>query len=240
MNLPKKLGSTILIETDQDQQDAILTTINHDRKNSSLEPLTTQSPSIHWINLEKEAIKIKTVRTLIAELAYSRTTPEYYCLLDAHKLTLPAQNALLKSLEEPPSQVMLVLSCQSRETLLETIQSRCQILSLRSASGSNQTQKSQEEEQQQLSQIVSKEYGQLLEFAEQYSEPTLAQEFLLQLIQICEGIRKSSNLSLEMTSKAIAIEQKVLRGLQLLTANCSARLVVECTLIESKTIFEEK
>ncbi|MFN8177494.1 MAG: hypothetical protein U0167_06190 [bacterium] len=44
---------------------------------------------------------------------------------DAHKMTEPAQNAFLKTLEEPPSRTVLILVTSEPATLLETIRSRC-------------------------------------------------------------------------------------------------------------------
>ncbi|MDZ4229099.1 MAG: hypothetical protein U1C50_02490 [Patescibacteria group bacterium] len=43
----------------------------------------------------------------------------------ADKLTLPAQHALLKTLEEPPAHSQIILLCDSEEQLLATIVSRC-------------------------------------------------------------------------------------------------------------------
>jgi len=45
---------------------------------------------------------------------------------DAHRMTTEAANALLKTLEEPPAQALLLLITDSPETLLPTIRSRCQ------------------------------------------------------------------------------------------------------------------
>lgn len=46
----------------------------------------------------------------------------------AEKLTIEAQNALLKVLEEPPLNVFLFLVSQNPDVLLPTIQSRCQLI----------------------------------------------------------------------------------------------------------------
>lgn len=46
------------------------------------------------------------------------------------KMTVQAQNALLKTIEEPPEGVSLILLTDTLETILETIQSRCQIYKL--------------------------------------------------------------------------------------------------------------
>lgn len=49
---------------------------------------------------------------------------------DASVLTIEAQNALLKTLEEPPQEAILFLGTKSDATLLPTILSRCQIIHL--------------------------------------------------------------------------------------------------------------
>jgi len=49
---------------------------------------------------------------------------------EAELLTIEAQNALLKILEEPPAHTLLILSTSTKETLLPTILSRCQIIQL--------------------------------------------------------------------------------------------------------------
>ena len=50
----------------------------------------------------------------------------------ADTITLPAQHALLKILEEPPRHSIIVLLSSSRHQLLDTIISRCQIIHLTS------------------------------------------------------------------------------------------------------------
>ncbi len=46
-------------------------------------------------------------------------------ILHAHLLTIPAQNALLKTLEEPPEDTLIFLVSESPDVLLPTILSRC-------------------------------------------------------------------------------------------------------------------
>ncbi len=52
-------------------------------------------------------------------------------VVEADRLNEQAQNAFLKTLEEPPANLMLVLLTTSPKLLLPTIRSRCQTLSLR-------------------------------------------------------------------------------------------------------------
>jgi DNA polymerase III delta prime subunit len=47
---------------------------------------------------------------------------------DAHLLTIEAQNALLKTLEEPPQGTVLILASESQKTLLSTVRSRLQTI----------------------------------------------------------------------------------------------------------------
>ena len=51
-------------------------------------------------------------------------------IYDGNKLTAQAQNALLKSIEEPPKGVFIILLCESLELILDTIKSRCQTYKL--------------------------------------------------------------------------------------------------------------
>jgi DNA polymerase III subunit delta' len=54
-------------------------------------------------------------------------------ILEAERLGVQAQNALLKLLEEPPEELILLLCTRQPEALLPTILSRCQSLALRPA-----------------------------------------------------------------------------------------------------------
>ncbi|MGH7805388.1 MAG: DNA polymerase III subunit delta', partial [Candidatus Binatia bacterium] len=50
---------------------------------------------------------------------------------DAESMTIPAQNALLKTLEEPPGNTLLVLVAENAAALTATVRSRCQRVSFR-------------------------------------------------------------------------------------------------------------
>lgn len=49
-------------------------------------------------------------------------------LVSAYNLTLEAQNALLKTLEEPPDTALIILGSPSEDNLLPTVVSRCQVI----------------------------------------------------------------------------------------------------------------
>ena len=58
-----------------------------------------------------------------------------YLLDEAHMLTPGAENALLKTLEEPPDHVVWVLATTEPHKVVETIRSRCPGLRARPAGG---------------------------------------------------------------------------------------------------------
>ena len=73
--------------------------------------------------------KIDTVRDCCAELNRQVFAQGRRCLLipDAHKLTPQTQNALLKTLEEPPEDALLILT-GNEQAVLPTIRSRCMLV----------------------------------------------------------------------------------------------------------------
>lgn len=72
-------------------------------------------------------IRIEQVRQLQARLAFRalEAAHKVAILIDAHQLNIPAQNALLKTLEEPPLGTILILVSSASDKLLPTIRSRC-------------------------------------------------------------------------------------------------------------------
>ena len=77
-------------------------------------------------------LKIERVRDLVREIDARpfEASARAIVIDDAHTMTEQAQNALLKSLEEPPPTSHVFLVTPSPQTLLPTIRSRCQTLRL--------------------------------------------------------------------------------------------------------------
>lgn len=74
---------------------------------------------------------IEEVRNLIKESSFLPMTGRYrvYIIDEAHMITNDAFNALLKTLEEPPSSVIFILATTNDEKIPSTIKSRCFIVS---------------------------------------------------------------------------------------------------------------
>ena len=72
---------------------------------------------------------VDNIREIVNEVAYSPTEGKYrvYIIDEVHMLSAGAFNALLKTLEEPPSYVIFLLTCGAASSLLPTVRSRAQI-----------------------------------------------------------------------------------------------------------------
>ncbi|HMM85973.1 DNA polymerase III subunit delta' [Azohydromonas sp.] len=77
-------------------------------------------------------IRVDEIRQAIAwtQTTASRGRAKVLVLHPASAMNVVAANALLKTLEEPPGDVRLLLTCGDPELLLPTIRSRCQRLAL--------------------------------------------------------------------------------------------------------------
>jgi DNA polymerase III gamma/tau subunit len=82
------------------------------------------------VEKNKQSIGIEEIRVLTHTLSLSpRVSPVVVGIIDqAEKLTLEAQHALLKTLEEPPPKARIILETGNASVLLPTISSRCQIV----------------------------------------------------------------------------------------------------------------
>jgi len=67
------------------------------------------------------------------KLAPAKARKKVYIIDEAHMLTTEASNVLLKTLEEPPSHVMLILATTNPEKLIETIRSRTTLINFTKA-----------------------------------------------------------------------------------------------------------
>lgn len=86
------------------------------------------NPDFQEIYTEDKSISVDDIRNILKGLVIRPLYSKYKVIVinDADNMTVQAQNALLKSLEEPPSYVVFVLTVQSSAAMAPTIRSRCQ------------------------------------------------------------------------------------------------------------------
>lgn len=106
--------------------------VNADAKTRQqyIEDLISSHIELIHLVAEKTTLTIKQVKDLQIPLTIDARIPRLVWIEEANLLTIPAQNALLKILEEPPKLTSFYLSCQSPSMLLPTIRSRCQTISI--------------------------------------------------------------------------------------------------------------
>ena len=76
-----------------------------------------------------EDVKVDTIRNIIAE-AYRQRVETFYIIPDADKMSLAAQNALLKVTEEPPNKAYFIMTLEDRQNTLKTIISRATVFTM--------------------------------------------------------------------------------------------------------------
>lgn len=78
---------------------------------------------------KKNSFGVDEVRGIIEEVNKKpyEGDKKVIVVYEGNKLTVQAQNALLKTIEEPPKGVFIFLLCESLEFVLDTIKSRCEI-----------------------------------------------------------------------------------------------------------------
>lgn len=80
----------------------------------------------------KATMGIDTIRKMksAAFITANDADRKVFIFKEAQTMTVQSQNALLKIFEEPPDDVAMIMTCDSKETLLETVMSRGTLISL--------------------------------------------------------------------------------------------------------------
>lgn len=78
------------------------------------------------------SLNIEAIRNIrsSAYIKPNEAQRKVYILLNCDRMLPPAQNAFLKILEEPPENVVFIMTCVSATSLLQTVRSRSRIFSL--------------------------------------------------------------------------------------------------------------
>ena len=91
---------------------------------------TENSPDFSIIEPDGNSIKIEQIREFQKKVSEKPIiSNKKVCIInDSDKMTVEAQNCLLKTLEEPPEFVTIILIGSNENSFLSTIKSRCMIL----------------------------------------------------------------------------------------------------------------
>lgn len=105
---------------------------------SCKQALSGNQPDIIYISHEKpNTISVDDIRSQInQDIDIKPYSSKYkiYIMNEAEKMNVQAQNALLKTLEEPPAYAIILLLTTNVEAMLDTILSRCVVLNMKPVS----------------------------------------------------------------------------------------------------------
>lgn len=87
-------------------------------------------PDLHWIVPDGKSLRIEQMRALQSALMLKPFEAERKVAVidDGDLFTTAAQNSLLKVLEEPPGETVIIVIASHPGSLLATIRSRCQVI----------------------------------------------------------------------------------------------------------------
>ena len=89
---------------------------------------THNHPDIHRLEPDDKTIKVDAIRALIHKTNLTAETWQIFILTPAEAMHPSAANALLKTLEEPTPNTLLILNSTEPQRLPATIRSRCQMI----------------------------------------------------------------------------------------------------------------
>ena len=89
-------------------------------------------PDLHLLEPAGVSYLVGQIREVVhdAELAPIRAPRKVYVIAAADRMGTQSANAFLKTLEEPPADVVCILLAQAESAVLETLRSRCEVIAL--------------------------------------------------------------------------------------------------------------
>jgi DNA polymerase III subunit delta' len=185
-----------------------------------LEQMQHPDLSVVVAEREGETLKIDQVRELQHSLSLAPYEARYRVALilrfeEAHA---SAANAMLKTLEEPPPRVVVILTAKSVESLLPTIVSRCEVLRLRSPSmeetarGLQSLREVNQELSERLAHISDGRPGYAIRL---FDQPNLLERRGACLDELVELLGESRRERFAYASNAVQDKEKLRQGLQM-------------------------
>lgn len=191
------------------------------KKILSQQGLTLQHPDLLWIDDEKLGVgEVKKIREHLSLKPY-QALAQAIVILQAENLTADAQNALLKTLEEPPGEAILILGVASEDQLLSTITSRCQTVFLDSSI--DQKKDLSEKDIKNLEELVNYPLEKRFVFIEKLED---REEFLLTLTAYFRH-KLLENPSSDKQKKILSFLEDLLEAQKWAKQNVNIRAILE-------------
>jgi len=190
---------------------------------------------VQWLGDAETSFGIDEVRNLQEQLSYSRPETEewWYLIRNGDEISLPAQHALLKMLEEPPVQTHLCIITTKPELLLPTILSRCVTIKL--GKTENPTQEEILQSEELFQKVEQASISDLIDLAGQFKEKSDAYQFLIGLQKQYYGQLKQQPDNPQLVKRL----QSIQNALNLLQTNINIRILIEQTLFKIKQNIQQ-
>jgi len=193
------------------------------------------------------SIGIDQVRELEQNLSLKPHSfpPKIGLIAQAEKLTIEAQNALLKILEEPIGDSILILTAPRQENLLPTVISRCQLINLPEKAEVEISQKEIKELTQELEKILKSSPGKRIQFVDQMKTRDEAIDFCQTQLVLWREIllkkikqsRRSKDPFGQLSNQEISTTiRQIEKALKFLKANVNPRLTLDNLLLAYPSI----
>lgn len=209
------------------------------RKIAELEDFSPE-PDLFLIQREeRKQVGIERIRKLERYLslkAYGGKTKRAI-ILEAQNLTKEAQNALLKTLEEPPASSLIVLTASHLSLLLPTVISRCQIKKLGEENEVDLQSREYRKAREKFLALIPASRGERLAWAErnkkQISDRDEAKELLSFWLAALRETLLETNRKEGVGERGTEAAKEGLRLFRLLSeTNLSPRLALEYFLLQ--------
>jgi len=158
---------------------------------------------------------------------------------NAETLTLQAQNALLKTLEEPPANSKIIIETRNENRLLPTIISRCKRVNLGNKNLVDENSPEHNEQVKLFVELLEEGRGQRLDFIEKNKQKIASKEYAMNLLDIWVSVLRDRLLLNMDNNSAILNKQnkEILDKLNLDKLNLDTKKIV--SLIEFSQELKE-
>lgn len=156
--------------------------------------LSRNHPNLLWFS-DEEKLGIEQARLIKEFLSLKpyQGQSQAVVLIAAENLTLEAQNALLKTLEEPPEHALIILGVSAEDQLLPTIISRCQTINLENTTSVKGEDKIRAKFEKDIEKLLPSTMEQRFQYIEKLTEreqflPALTAYFRHKLLEKSVGV----------------------------------------------------
>ncbi len=187
------------------------------------------------LNQSYTSVTIEQVRDLQKQLSYGAhsATPRIVIIHGLDTASLPAQNALLKLLEEPPAHTYLCATAFSSHSVLPTILSRVRCIESAASTAVASTVGDEGNLQRDAARLGHISHRELCELADTYSEHSAALAFITAAMTYWhQQITESKDI--KRAQRILFLLQKAYEQIK---KNANSKLALEHALFEMKALF---